>query len=244
MSQPHDDLTRITLAVLFIGGAIAASFWVMRPFLPAIVWGMTLVIATWPLMLRVQGGLGNSRGLAVLVMTLVLLLVLIAPFWLATTMIIGNLDDIADLVRTVLTLRVPPPPDWLGDVPLVGAALAKAWQPLTSSGVRELAPRLTPYAGALTQWFAGVAGGLGGLLLQFLLTVAISAIMYANGEQAAALALRFGHRLGGARGEMAVVLAGQAIRGVALGVVVTALAQSVLGGIALAIVGVPFATVL
>ena len=43
---------------------------------------------------------------------------------------------------------------------------------------------------------------------------------------------------------MAVRLAGQAIRSVALGVVVTAVAQSVLGGIGLAVVGVPFATVL
>ena len=56
--------------------------------------------------------------------------------------------------------------------------------------------------------------------------------------------MRFGRRLGGERGEMAVHLAGQAIRGVALGVVVTALAQSMLGGIGLAVVGVPFATVL
>jgi predicted PurR-regulated permease PerM len=56
--------------------------------------------------------------------------------------------------------------------------------------------------------------------------------------------LRFGHRLGDERGEMAVRLAGQAIRGVALGVVVTAVMQSVLGGIGLAIVGVPFAAVL
>jgi len=39
-------------------------------------------------------------------------------------------------------------------------------------------------------------------------------------------------------------LAGQAIRGVALGVVVTAVAQSVLGGIGLAVVGVPFASLL
>jgi len=39
---------------------------------------------------------------------------------------------------------------------------------------------------------------------------------------------------------MAVHLAGQAIRSVALGMVVTALAQSVTGGIALALVGVPF----
>jgi predicted PurR-regulated permease PerM len=76
------------------------------------------------------------------------------------------------------------------------------------------------------------------------LTVAIAAIMYARGEQAAASAVRFGRRLGGDRGEMAVRLAGQAIRGVALGVVVTALAQSVLGGIGLAVVGVPFASLL
>ena len=39
-------------------------------------------------------------------------------------------------------------------------------------------------------------------------------------------------------------LAGQAIRSVALGVVVTAVAQSVLGGIGLAVAGVPFASLL
>jgi hypothetical protein len=41
-----------------------------------------------------------------------------------------------------------------------------------------------------------------------------------------------------------VLLAGQAIRAVALGVVVTALVQAVLGGIGLAISGVPYAALL
>jgi predicted PurR-regulated permease PerM len=244
MSLPHQDLTRSTLAVLFIGGLIAASFWVMQPFLPAIAWALTLVIATWPLKLRVQHLAGNRRGLAVLVMTLALLLVLIVPFWLAISTIVANLDAIADLARTILSLRAPPPPDWLAQVPLIGAPATQVWAQLTSEGVRELAPRLTPYAGALTQWFASAAGSLGGTFLQFLLTVVIAAITYAHGEQGAATAVRFGHRLGGDRGEMAVLLAGQAIRGVALGVVVTAVAQSVLGGIGLAVVGVPFASLL
>jgi predicted PurR-regulated permease PerM len=244
MSRPEQDLTRTTLGVLFIGGLITASFWVIWPFLPAIVWAVTLVIATWSLMLRVQRHVGNRRGLAVLVMTVALLLVLIVPFWLAISTIVANVDQIADMVRTVLSLRVPPPPDWLDGVPLVGAAIAKAWEPLTSAGVRDLAPKLTPYAGALTQWFASAAGSLGGLFVQFLLTVAIAAVLYAKGEPAAATAIRFGRRLGGERGVMAVLLAGQAIRSVALGVVVTAVAQSVLGGIGLAVVGVPFATVL
>jgi predicted PurR-regulated permease PerM len=244
MPLSQTDITRTTLAVLFIGGLLAASFWVMQPFLPAIVWAITLVIATWPLMAWVQYHVVHRRGLAVLIMCLLLLLVLIVPFWLAVSTVLANVDEIAELVRTVLSLRVPPPPDWLADVPLVGAPLAQAWARLTSAGARELAPLLTPYAGEVTRWFASAAGSLGSVILQLLLIVAIAAVLYANGEKAAALALRFGRRLSGDRGEMVVRLAGQAIRAVALGVVVTAIAQSVLGGIGLAVAGVPFAPLL
>ena len=56
--------------------------------------------------------------------------------------------------------------------------------------------------------------------------------------------LLFGRRLAGDRGETAIRLAGQAIRSVALGVVVTALAQSVIGGLGLRLVGLPFAALL
>ena len=244
MQHSRHDLTRSMLAVLFIGGLIAASFWVMRPFLPAIIWAVTLVIATWPLMLRVQHYAGNRRGVAVFVMTVGLLLVLIVPLWLAISTIVINLDEIADLMRTILSLRVPPPPDWVAELPLVGARATEAWGQFTSAGVRDLAPKLMPYAGSLTQWFVSAAGSLGAIFVHFLLTVAIAAVMYAGGERAAAAVIRFGRRLGDERGEMAVRLAGQAIRGVALGVVVTAIAQSVLGGIGLAIVGMPFAPVL
>jgi predicted PurR-regulated permease PerM len=154
---PLQDLTRLTLAVLFIGGLIAASFWVMRPFLPAIVWAVTLVIPSWPLMLRVQHYAGNRRGPAVLVMTLALLLVLIVPLWLAISTIVANVDQIADLVRTVLSLRVPAPSDWLAGVPLVGDRATQAWAQLTATGVREWAPKLTPYAGVLTEWLVSAA---------------------------------------------------------------------------------------
>jgi predicted PurR-regulated permease PerM len=90
----------------------------------------------------------------------------------------------------------------------------------------------------------GQLGTFGGILLQFVLTVIASAVLYAYGEEAAGFMHRFGRRLAGEHGENAVVLSGQAIRGVAMGVVVTALVQSLIGGIGLAIAGVPFATIL
>jgi predicted PurR-regulated permease PerM len=244
MLSPPQDLTRTTLAVVFIVGLLAATFWVLRPFLPAIVWAVTLVIATWPLMLRAQRYLGNRRSLAVLFTTVVLLLVVIVPMWLAIATVIENIDLIGETIRSALTLRLPPPPDWLVGTPVVGERATQAWAQLAALQVHDLTPKLAPYAGRLTQWFAAAVGGLGAMFLQFLLVVAIAAVMYARGEFAAAALIRFGRRLGGGRGETAVLLAGQAIRSVALGVVVTAIAQSLLGGIGLAVVGVPLAAVL
>jgi predicted PurR-regulated permease PerM len=146
MPPPRQDLTSATLAVLFIGGLILATLWIMRPFLPAIIWAVTLVVATWPLMLQVQHHTGNRRGIAVLLMTLALPRLFVVPLWLAISTIVDNMDDIAELVRAVLSLRVPQPPSWLGTIPLIGARATEIWQQFAAVGVRELAPRLTPYA--------------------------------------------------------------------------------------------------
>src|SRR5689334_2750863 len=97
-AQKH-DLTRIVLMVLFICGLIAAAFWVLRPFLGAIVWAVMIVVATWPLMRQVQGTLWGKRWLAVTAMTVVLLLVLIAPLSAAIGTVVANADVIAGWAR-------------------------------------------------------------------------------------------------------------------------------------------------
>ncbi len=244
MAEIKRDLTRTTLAVLFIGGLIAAAFLITRPFLPAVVWGTMIVVATWPIMLEVQSRLWNSRGLAVIAMTLGLLLVLLLPLSLAISSIVENADQIAAWTRSLAAFEMPPPPAWLGQLPLVGEAATKAWMHVATMEFGWVAAKAAPYAGDATKWLIAQAGGVGSMLLHFFLTVVVAAILYVNGEAAAASIRRFAYRLTGARGETSVRLAGQAIRGVALGVIVTALVQSALGGIGLAIAGVPFATVL
>jgi predicted PurR-regulated permease PerM len=242
--EGRSDLTRTTLAVLFVAGLIAACFWILRPFLPAIVWATTLVVATWPVMLRVQHRLWNRRGLAVAIMTLALLLVFVVPFWLAITTIIDNFDRIVEWGTSVKSFKLPPAPGWLTGVPLFGERAAQFWESIAVSGIEPLVAKAEPYAGGAASWFVAALGGLGIVFVQFVLTVIIAAIMYVGGERAATAAQRFGYRLAGERGEQSVLLAGQAIRSVALGVVVTAVAQSVLGGIGIALAGVPFAAVL
>ncbi|MEW5837362.1 MAG: AI-2E family transporter YdiK [Pseudomonadota bacterium] len=238
------DLTQITLAVLFIGGLMLATFWVLKPFLFALLWAAMIAVATWPLLLKLQGVLWGKRWLAVTVMSLSILLMLLVPLTLAIATIVDNADKIVGWAKWLGTSHVPPPPEWVATLPVVGARLQELWQGYVATGLEDLAPRLIPHAEGITKWFAAQAGDLSLLFMQFLLIVVISALLYVMGDDVAAWVRKFGARLGGERGEAAVLLVKQAIRGVALGVVLTAVLQSVVGGIGLAIVGVPMAALL
>ena len=127
---------------------------------------------------------------------------------------------------------------------MVGSKLAARWQQLAVLGQAELSERLAPYARDIASWLIARAGSIGMMIVQFLLTVIISAVLYANGKKAADGICLFARKLGGQYGEDAAILAAKAVRGVALGVVVTALIQTVLGGIGLVVAGVPAALLL
>jgi len=245
MEKPNSrDITRTTLSVLLIGILIVTVFWILHPFLPALIWATMIVIATWPLMLSVQAKLWGRRGLAALVMTTALVLIFLIPFWLAVATIIDNYESIGALAESFHKSTLPLPPYWVGKLPVIGPKLSGTWQEVSSGGPQGLVLWLKPYAGKLAQWFVAQAGSVGKIFAQLLLTVVITAILYAKGDSAANGVRRFARRLIGHHGEEAAILAAKATRGVALGVVVTALAQSLLGGIGLAMTSVPAASIL
>jgi predicted PurR-regulated permease PerM len=244
LSRASPELTRTLLATLALFMLIAGSLWVLRPFVPGLIWATTIVIATWPLMLSVQRLLWDRRWIAVVVMTLALLLLFFVPLSLAIATVIANLDTVVGWVKAVSTLELGDPPAWLAGLPLIGARAAEYWRDIDQNGVGPLLSRIGPYAGTFATGLVKEIGAVGWVGMQFLLTVAIAAILYARGETAGSAVLRFSRRLAGGRGESTALLAAASIRGVALGVVVTAVAQSVLGGVGLWIVGVKAATLL
>ncbi len=238
------ELPRFMLAILFIGLTIFVSLWILQPFLPALIWSTLVVVSTWPLMLAVQKRLWGKRGLAVIVMTTALLLIVIVPFALAVLTITEHGEDVAEKLKALALVSVPAPPGWVEKLPLLGPKVATDWQAIAALSPGELHALLTPYVKGAAGWFLSKAGGLAAFFLHLVLTVIISVLLYLKGETAAAGVCSFARRLAGPRGEQSVTLAGQAIRAVALGVVVTAFAQAMLGGIGLAVAGVPLAGLL
>ncbi len=238
------DVAHTTLSVLFISILIAASFWILRPFLISTVWALLIVIATWPVLLKLQGRLSGRRGPAVAVMTVALLLIVFTPLTLAVLTILNNAEDIAARIRSLAELSVSSPPEWVGRIPLAGGRLSAQWQEFASLSPEGRSVMLAPYARKALQWFMAQAGSIGMMVLNFLLTVIIAAIMYTKGEIGASGVLTFARRLAGAHGETVAFLGAKAIRGVALGIVLTALIQTALGGVGLTVAGVPAATLL
>lgn len=241
-TQHNTDLPQILFSLLFIFMLIAACFWVVQPFILGFTWASMVVIATWPLMIKLQGWLWGRRSLAVFCMTIILLLVFILP---AAILVSSLIDNITPAVLWLTSHRLHfPDLEWLNDIPLAGERIYAKYHSLAAGGGEGIITKLQPYIGQTTSFFVSQAGHFGRFLMHLGLMLLFSALLYWRGEKVASGIRHFAYRLASYRGDAAVLLAAQAIRAVALGVVVTALIQSILGGIGLAISGIPYATVL
>ena len=235
------DLPQMLFTLIFILLLIAACLWVVQPFILGFAWASMVVIATWPLMLRIQRLLWGRRSLAVIVMTILLLLLFIIPVALLVNSLI---DNSAPVIAWATQGHMLPTLSWLNDIPVVGEKLYASYQKQVAGGGAAIKAKLQPYVGRTTGFFVAQAGHFGRFMIHLAVMLLFSVLLYWRGEQAALGIRHFAVRMAGRRGDAAVLLAGQAVRAVALGVVVTALVQGVLGGIGLAISGIPYATLL
>jgi predicted PurR-regulated permease PerM len=227
------------MTIVALTALVGGSLWVLSPFIPSLIWAVTIVVTTWPLMIRVEKMLWGRRGLAVTVMTLGLLLLFFVPLTLAIMTVLNNVDTISGWIKLASNLKGSEPPSWLVSLPVVGPRIASFLTDIVEHGADPLLGKVMPYVGTVAGRVLKEAGQIGSIGVQFLLSVLLCAVLYAYGEDGARAVLRFARRLAGDQGERMTRLAAASVRGVALGVVVTAVVQSLLAGLGLALVGVP-----
>jgi predicted PurR-regulated permease PerM len=158
--------------------------------------------------------------------------------------VIDHGADVAKWGTELARSGLPPAPGWLHAIPLVGAKAAAKWDGYAAMSPDDLVAMAQPWLATVSGWLLARAGSLLMLTLQFLLTAVLTTILFLHGEYAARTAMAAARKLGGDDAEELVVLAARSVRGVALGVVVTALIQTVLSGLALVATGVPGAALL
>jgi predicted PurR-regulated permease PerM len=238
------DIARILFVIVILSALTIGSLYILRPFIPGLIWATTIVVATWPVMLAVQRRVGNRRWIATVVMLIILLVVIALPLYEAISTLALHAADIMGTIKLLPSYALPPPPSWVGEIPLAGQRVAHEWQTLSDAGPGGILAKLEPYLTIVARWMLGHAAAVGVFVIHMFVTIIIAGILYSQGEAAGRFVTRFATRLAAQRGAAAVKLAGLAIRAVALGIVVTAVAQSALGGLGLWIAGVPAAGIL
>lgn len=236
VNQALEVSIQVGLAAILVVGCLL----ILHPFIPLILWGIIIAIASYPTFLKLKRSLKEHGIIAAAIWTLVLLAALIVPLVLVGKNLIEGLVPIVAGLRDG-TLTVPPPPAGIGRWPILGAPLAKAW----SAASTDLTATLMTYApqakSALPDLLAASAS-LGSTLVQFLLAIVVAGVLLANGEAAAAATRSLMIRLFGAQGPEYQQLVGATIRSVTFGILGVALIQTAFAAAGFLVVGLPAAS--
>jgi predicted PurR-regulated permease PerM len=226
------------LLLLAIGCAV-----VLWPFLSALLWAAVICFSTWPIYSWCERGLGDRRGLAATLMTLLVALVLVAPFAIMVATLADSISSLITAAARVLEQGPPAPPRWVAELPMVGESLAAYWESLAYNApafIAELKKLIGPAADIAVA--GGAVAGVG--LLELGLSVFIAFFFYRHGRQMAAYVRQIAERFAGPRARHLLKVVGATVKGVVYGLIGTALVQALLAAIGFWIAGVPQAPLL
>jgi predicted PurR-regulated permease PerM len=235
---PRPFVERI-MVVAVVASLAAACLAVTQPFVIPLIWATILTVSTWPVYRRLRDRLGGRGKTAAALMVLLLFLILTVPIVLLIASLAENARAIGGLVGEAPRLRVPGPPGFLTGLPLVGPAIEAFWRGATANAGATL-EQVQPYIARATGWLLARGADLTVALFEFLVAIVIAGILYVTGEAALATLRRLVGRLGGGQREVDLLdLAGRTIRGVAVGVMGTAIVQGTLAGLGFLATGAP-----
>jgi len=231
----------IVLAVLAV--LIGGCYLVLQPFLSAALWAIILCCTTWPAFVRLQRITRGGVTLAALIVTLVVSLVVLAPFVIVGISLAENANQLLEQGKRIIDEGPPDPPAWVGQIPLIGERAQAYWASLAhdSAGVvAELRQFIQPLRTFALASGAAIVQGV----LQLTLSILIAFFLYRDGEAVSRRLTATVGRIAGDRGRHLIGVAVATMRGVVYGILGTAIAQGVLAAIGFWLAGVPAAPLL
>jgi predicted PurR-regulated permease PerM len=166
---------------LLVAVLLFACVQITAPFLQAFTWAIILTVSTWPLFLHLRQRFGERKKLAATVMTITLALAFLLPGALLVASITDSIQSVAALATDLTTLKLPDLPSWITGLPIVGERINSLWQ-TASMDMGAAMGKLQPYIIIATRWLLSESAQLGLALLNFLLAVVFTGILYGTGE--------------------------------------------------------------
>jgi len=239
VSQRLQQYVQLAAVVIIVLGC----YLVLRASIAALLFAAVICSSTWPLYLRLRMLLRGRSGLAALIMTSLMFLVVVGP---STLLAISLTDNVAAMIEAgkVIVARGPiQPPVWLRDVPMVGDLLTDYWRRL-ASGRDSLAVQWAPLLEPARNFAIGAGKAVGEGLLQLVLATFVGFFFYRDGEALMTFIRKALNKLAGSLGHELIDTIASTVNGVVLGTFGTGLAQALVALIGFLIAGIPLAFLL
>lgn len=239
INKPTPTLQRIARVVL-AAALLLLGLWILHRYLAALVWAAVLAIALWPLYCRLVRALGGrgERGVAPLVLTLLVGLVFLVPFVYAAVEVARETHVLSEYLVEARTNGVPTP-QWVPQLPFIGHWLEEWWRTNLSDpqATHELLGRI--YARVPAQSAREVGGEILHRLILFGFTLLTLFFLFRDGEMFSRRLIALSDRVIGAQGERVGRHMVHAVSGTVNGLVLVGLGEGVLLAIAYIVVGLP-----
>ena len=222
---------------------VAGCYLVLQPFLTAVIWAIVLCCTTWPVFVRLQRVMGGRVTWPALILTLVVSLVLLAPFVIVGISLAENANQLITQGKKLINEGPPDPPAWVVQLPLIGERAQAYWASIAHDSASFLAD-LNQYIQPLQAFALSSGGSVAHGVLQLTLSILIAFFFYRDGEAMSQRLTAGVGRIAGERGRHLIGVAVLTMRGVVYGILGTAIAQGVLAAIGFWMAGVPAAPLL
>jgi len=224
---------------------IAFTLFIVHRFIPSLIWGGIITIATYPLYQRWQSWFGNHANLSAFLFTLMVVTVVLAPCsWLIRVLVVDSqifLGYLQQMNRSGADIPV-----FLNDIPWLGQEIKRYWDGhLGSPGalkhtLSHLNISLTPFSYYIKQ----VSFNLLHRSIQIGFTLLIIFFFYRDGHLLTVIIHRIGNHCLGQRWDRYAKKLPAALRGTVNGTLVVALGVGLLMGLCYALLGVSAPTLL
>ncbi len=221
------------VALVFIG-----CFFVMRPFISALLWAGILTYAGWPCYVWLRRLFGGRRSLAAFTMTLLMALVMVLPFVIVGLTLADNIAWLRQTIQDAQQNGLPPLPPWVKGLPMVGRTISEYWVDLNEN-TQEIAPLIAAGVMRSHKWIMRNTALLGQGIVQLCLSMFIAFFFFRSGETVVEQLSAGMQRLLGETTQRLLNVVGGTIKSVVYSLFGTALAQAIVAGIGFAIAPVP-----
>ena len=226
-------VSAVVLFIIFLG-----CFFVLRPFISALLWAVILSFSTWPVYKWWEKILRGRKTLAATLMTLLLICVFIIPIVVFGASFADDAKTLITKIREISEKGPPEMPAWMVNTPLIGPELQKYWQEWSIDHARLL-DSLKPYIKTVREQLLAGGAVIGQALFQLLLSIIICFFFYRDGEETARSFANLLRKIAGERTDRLIKVAADTTKGVVYGIMGTAAVQSLVAGIGFFIAGVP-----